>query len=80
VVHLPEDAQLTVDGEVTVSTSAKRMFVSPALESDKDFTYTLVAKVIRDGESRSITREVTVRAGEETHVTLEIPGIVVAAN
>jgi uncharacterized protein (TIGR03000 family) len=56
------------------------VFVSPALESDKDFSYTLVAKVTRDGESRSITRQVTVRAGEETHVTLEIPEVVVAAN
>ncbi len=32
VVSLPEDATLTVDNEPTTSTSAQRVFVSPALE------------------------------------------------
>jgi len=79
VVHLPEDAVLTVDNQEMVSTSATRVLASPPLEQGKDFIYTVRAKVVRAGQAQSISQEVTVRAGEETHVTLEIPEASLAA-
>jgi uncharacterized protein (TIGR03000 family) len=79
VVNLPADAQLTIDGAATVSTSDTRVFVSPPLQLGQEYSYTLTATITRDGEAKSITQEVTVRAGEETRVTLPVPATVVAA-
>jgi uncharacterized protein (TIGR03000 family) len=79
VVSLPADARLTIDGDATSSTSDVRVFTSPALESGRDFSYTLKAEIVRDGTTQSVTRTVTVRAGEETRVTLNIPEVTVAA-
>jgi uncharacterized protein (TIGR03000 family) len=78
VVSLPADAKLTVDGKATTSTSDTRVLVSPSLESGKDFVYNLRAEVTRDGQTQSVTRQVIVRAGQETRVTLEMPSAVAA--
>jgi uncharacterized protein (TIGR03000 family) len=73
VVNLPEDARLTIDGNPTTSVTDRRVFVSPSLATGRDFHYTLKAKVTRDGEPMTVEKTVTVRAGEETHVTLDVP-------
>jgi uncharacterized protein (TIGR03000 family) len=78
LVSLPADARLTVDDVVTKSTSATRTFVSPALETGKEFHYTLKAEIVRDGKTYTAIRRVAVRAGEETKVSLEIPVATVA--
>jgi uncharacterized protein (TIGR03000 family) len=73
IVSLPASAVLTVDGVATTSTSATRVFASPALEQGKDFFYTLTAEVVRDGKTLSASKKVSVRAGQETKVSLELP-------
>jgi uncharacterized protein (TIGR03000 family) len=73
VVSLPADAKLTIDDTATISNSASRVFVTPALETGKEFRYTLKAAIVRDGQSLTTTKLVTVRAGEETRVALEFP-------
>jgi uncharacterized protein (TIGR03000 family) len=78
VVDLPADAALTIDDEATVSTSAQRVFVTPALEAGKTYEYTLKAKVVRDGKAESATAQVTVRAGEVSRVELKIPATAAA--
>jgi uncharacterized protein (TIGR03000 family) len=70
VLSLPADAQVTLDGVVTTSTSASRTFVTPDLTPGTEFVYTLSAKIVRDGETRSVTQKVSVRAGEESRVNL----------
>jgi uncharacterized protein (TIGR03000 family) len=79
MVTLPEDAKLTIDGEETTSTSANRVFVSPALEQGKEYEYTLKAQVTRDGKVRIATARVTIRPGEVSQVELTIPAASVAA-
>ena len=79
VVNLPEDATLTIDGEKTTSTSATRVFVTPALEQGKEYEYTFKAKVVRDGEAQVTTTKVTFRPGETKSVELKIPAAGVAA-
>ncbi|HTU91691.1 MAG TPA: TIGR03000 domain-containing protein [Gemmataceae bacterium] len=79
IVNLPEDATLTIDGEATTSTSAQRVFVTPALEEGKEYEYTLKAKVIRDGETKIATVKVTFRPGETKQVELTVPATGVAA-
>jgi uncharacterized protein (TIGR03000 family) len=79
IVSLPEDATLTIQETATTSTTANRVFVSPDLESGKDYQYTLKAKVMRDGKPVVMEETITVRAGEETQVTLKLPATTVAA-
>jgi uncharacterized protein (TIGR03000 family) len=69
-VALPEDARLTFDGESTVSTGASRLFVSPPLSREREFTYTLRAERMRGDKSVVASKTITVRAGEETQVDL----------
>jgi len=73
LVSLPAEAKLVIDGYVTSSVSANRVFTSPALEPGKEFSYTLKASIVRDGQQVTTTRTVPVRAGETTRVTLEFP-------
>jgi len=79
-VDLPADAKLSIDDNVTKSTSANRVFATPALEADKEYVYTLKAEILRDGKPVTMTKKVTVRAGEETRIAFEFPGTSVAAN
>jgi uncharacterized protein (TIGR03000 family) len=71
IVSLPENATLTIDGEETTSTSAQRVFVTPALEEGKEYEYTLKAKVERDGKVEIATAKVTFRAGETKPVEMK---------
>jgi uncharacterized protein (TIGR03000 family) len=79
VVNLPEDAKLTIEGEETTSTSSQRVFVSPTLESGKEYEYTLKAQIVREGKVQTATAHVTVRPGEVSRVELKLPAQGVAA-
>jgi uncharacterized protein (TIGR03000 family) len=68
VVTLPADAKLTIDGNSTTSTSARRIFTSPALEQGQEYVYTLRAEIIREGQMVAETQNITVRAGAEIPV------------
>src|SRR5262249_53785060 len=70
-VHLPADANLTIDGQPTNSTSDTRTFVSPPLKPGKTYTYTLRAETNRDGRPREVKKTVDVQAGRPTDVTLD---------
>jgi uncharacterized protein (TIGR03000 family) len=73
VVSLPADAKLTIDESATQATAAVRTFVTPTLEAGKDFSYSLKAEVVRNGQTLTATQNVTVRAGQVSRITLEIP-------
>jgi uncharacterized protein (TIGR03000 family) len=73
LVSLPEDARLTIQGDVTTSTSSQRLFVSPPLPMRRDYYYLLQAEAMRDGRKVTVTRQVLVRGGQESQVLLEFP-------
>jgi len=73
VVRLPADAKLMIDGNPTTSTQGVRTFVSPPLQPGRDYQYTLRAEVMRDGKKVERTRDVTVRAGQPSEVTIDLP-------
>jgi uncharacterized protein (TIGR03000 family) len=79
IVSLPADAKLRVDEYTTTSTTATRVFVSPALGAGKEFSYTLTGEILRDGRPVVASKRITVRAGEETRVELEFPVAAVAS-
>ena len=74
VVNVPADARLTIDDHPTRSTSSVRTFVTPALQPGKTFHYTLKAEIERNGETLRATKDIEVRAGQETRVTFDFPG------
>jgi uncharacterized protein (TIGR03000 family) len=80
VVTLPADAKLTIDGYATRSTTGSRTFVTPALRTGQEYVYTLRAEIVREGQSFTAQRQVTVRGGEQTAITLEIPVASVVQN
>lgn len=71
VVTLPAEAKLTFDGNVTNSTSERRTFVTPALDTDSSYVYSVRAEVVREGRPVVETRQVTVRGGQTVQVPFE---------
>jgi len=73
IVNLPSDARLTIDGYVTTSTAATRVFASPSLETGKQFFYLFEGELVRDGRTVTATKKVEVRAGQQVQVQLDFP-------
>ena len=63
IVRLPADARLFADGRALTQSGMERKFVSPALPANQDFTYRFRVEYERDGETISVTKKVSVRAG-----------------
>jgi len=72
VVNVPAEAKLLIDGNATTSTSERRVFVSPSLEPEQEYYYTV--QVEHKGETK--TERVAVRAGQEVNVKIEFPSSV----
>jgi uncharacterized protein (TIGR03000 family) len=64
---------LTIQGRRTLSTAARRTFVSPPLEVGKTYVYTLETQLFRGGRPITVRRDVEVRAGGRTEVALTAP-------
>ena len=78
-VTLPAEAKLMIDDFVTTSTSSTRVFASPALERGKVFYYTLKGELLRDGQTLTASKQVSLRAGQESRVAMEFPADTVAS-
>jgi uncharacterized protein (TIGR03000 family) len=73
VVVLPPDATLKIDQAPTISTTSRRVFVTPPLAPGRTFHYTLQAEVMEDGVRVTQTQRVAVRAGEQSRVIISFP-------
>jgi uncharacterized protein (TIGR03000 family) len=73
VVTLPADARLFVDGHETKSTTGERLLTTPDLQPGREYSYTLRAEVTRGGKVHEASQRVTVRAGQQTQVDIQIP-------
>jgi uncharacterized protein (TIGR03000 family) len=80
VVNMPAGAKLTIDGYITSQTSSTRYLVTPDLPAGKEFTYTLVAEAMQDGQLVQQRQTVTVRAGQTTPVTFTFGTTATSAN
>jgi uncharacterized protein (TIGR03000 family) len=79
LVSLPAEAKLMIDDQPTTSASDQRRFVTPPLPAGKEFHYTLTATLDRDGQAVKASQEVTVRAGQESRVSLDVKDFKVAS-
>jgi uncharacterized protein (TIGR03000 family) len=67
-VRVPEDAVVYIQGKRMELTGTERRFVSPALNPDTDYTYTIRATWTEDDREVSKTKRLAVRAGEHREV------------
>jgi len=79
VVKLPADAKLTANGQATTTTSDRRVFVTPELESGRTYSYLLKMTVERDGKTVEESRKVLVHAGQETNVNFDTATVATAS-
>ena len=69
-----EHTKVLIDDQPTKQTGASRLYVSPALAPDKQFTYTVTAKWWPNNYTEvSRTRVVNIKAGQEVEVDLRKP-------
>jgi uncharacterized protein (TIGR03000 family) len=68
LVSLPAGASLTVDGAATKSTAAQRTLITPALEVNGEYAYTLRAEFVSEGRTLVQTQQVNVRGGQTSTV------------
>jgi uncharacterized protein (TIGR03000 family) len=64
IVELPADAKLYIDDQLMKTTSERRTFNTPLLEDGQAYYYELRAEVVRDGKPVSVTKRVTLKAGD----------------
>jgi uncharacterized protein (TIGR03000 family) len=70
VVHVPGAASVSIDGQPTQQSSSTRFFTSPPLEQGKTYVYKVTAEMNRDGHTVRDTKNVEVRPGQRTEVTM----------
>jgi uncharacterized protein (TIGR03000 family) len=73
VVRVPADAKLFADGQATQLTGPERVFLTPDLSTGRDFQYTLKVEYSANGETKSDTKQVAVRAGHRTVIEFAVP-------
>jgi uncharacterized protein (TIGR03000 family) len=79
VATLPEDAELLFNGVPATGASGRsRSFQTDPLTPGRTYEYQLTARVMRDGKPELVTEKVTIRAGAETKVNLELRSTVAA--
>ncbi len=79
VISLPADAKLTANGQATTTTSDRRVFITPELQTGKSYSYVFKMTVERNGKTIEDTRRVVVRAGEESKVAFDTPSVATAS-
>jgi uncharacterized protein (TIGR03000 family) len=62
------DAQVWFQNTATTQQGMQRLFNSPALAPNEDFTYTIKARWMENGKSVNQERQVHVRAGQDVTV------------
>lgn len=74
LVRVPDEmAQVLFNGERTYTMGTTRYFVTPSLQPDKGYTYTVTANFKRDGKPVSEERSVKVTRGHTTVVDFTRP-------
>ena len=72
-VQVPANAKVWFDGTPTQQTGATRAFVSPPLDANSTYSYTVRAQWDDNGKMKEETRRVEVRAGQTSTVDFTRP-------
>lgn len=80
VVRVPADAKLFADGQATTLGGTERVFQTPELTTGRDFQYTLKVEIPEGTETKTISKQVVVRAGHRTVVDFTAAADVVTSS
>jgi uncharacterized protein (TIGR03000 family) len=69
VVQVPTDAKVFIGSQQMNGTAHVRSFVSPILEQNRDYSYTVKVEVEHAGRTISETKEIAVRPGETSYAS-----------
>ena len=72
LVYTPVSAKLFADNHATTLTGTERTFLTPGLADGKDFQYTLKIEFTEGTETKSVSKQVVVRAGHRTVVDFTV--------
>jgi uncharacterized protein (TIGR03000 family) len=67
-VRVPADARVFVNGLATTSTGSVRRYVSNGLRDGYNYTYSIRAEIVRDGQTITETQAVKLQAGDAPSV------------
>jgi uncharacterized protein (TIGR03000 family) len=70
VVKAPAGVRLTVNDQPTALSKTEETFTTPSLQPGLTYSYVFKAEADRAGKPATVTRRVSVRAGEESRVDL----------
>ena len=76
-VRLPEKAKLYVNDVLSAQTAATRTFVTPTLDADTKYAYTLRAEIDQGGKTVTETKKIVFKAGEA--ITVDFGTVAAAA-
>ena len=68
IVRVPANAKLLANGQPTELTGEQRIFHTPSLTPGEDFRYNMAIEINIDGATKTIAKQITVRAGHRTMV------------
>lgn len=68
VVNMPANAKLIANGQATEGNGSTRSFQTPTLAAGQDFRYEMKVEIEENGQTKTVTKQVTVRAGHRTTV------------
>jgi len=69
-VRVPDNAQVFFDGTATTQTGTDRVFMSPSLDANSQYSYTISAKWIDNGQEKQASRTVQLVRGQTVVVDL----------
>lgn len=72
-VHVPDGAEVWLEGQKTQQTGEVRNFISPPLTPGEDFLYTIRAKWQENGKDVEQVQKVVVHAGSKLNVRFPAP-------
>jgi len=73
-VHVPDDARVYVNDELTTNEGALRYFNSVGLEPGESYVYRVRAEVVRDGKVLSETKVARIGAGKSADLEFGLKG------
>jgi uncharacterized protein (TIGR03000 family) len=66
VIKAPTDVRIMVDGQETQRSAVEESFTTPSLEPGRTYQYVFKAEAVRDGKPVTVTKKVTVLAGQQS--------------
>ncbi len=73
-VNVPAEAKIFVNGNATTSTGTQRQYVSRGLEAGNRYAYEVKAEIVRDGQTITETKNVTLGPGEQASLAFNLDG------